>query len=219
MTSKQVIWGIVGIVIVVIAIMFAFPLSSYLKSAILNPDINRPFVPLVRHQKSQVHCYDNGTNVCETKKQPFEKEFTIGYLLTQSSSAIAGNPMASLYSCANGQTGKYYVTLNAAECGTANGYNNTSPLGKILTTPSIEAPATLYRCMNTDKTDTLLTDDPRECSLVNYDAPETLGYVASAGYLSQRRLEDLCTSVGTACSQGLASTALCQVRTSLCTAP
>lgn len=214
--SKRTLWGVIGSGVIIVGLALVSPLGAYLRSAIVGPDINAAYRPLVRHQKSQVHCYDNGSQFCESRTQPFTKEFTIGYLAAPGAKPVSSIGTAMLYSCANQAKGKFYLTLNKAECGKGSGHASTIALGHVFSQPGVEAPVALYRCLNDDRTDALATDDPNECALVGYHQPEMLGYVAGAGYLAQRRLEDLCTSINTACAQGGASASLCQQRLAFC---
>lgn len=217
--SKRMLWGAVGGFVVVLALILMSPLGSFLRTAIVKPDINRNYRPLVRHQQSQVHCYDNGSLFCENRKPPFTKEFTIGYLMANASIPVTGIERAMLYSCANYSTGHYIVTLIQAQCGIGTAYPTKLALGYVFSEPSIETPVMLFRCLDTAGTDMLVTDDPQECDLVGYQERQFLGYVGSAGYLWQRRLEDFCTTVSNACVAGRASASLCQERQAFCGFP
>lgn len=214
--EQMVKWGIIGVAVILILMALWAVGGEYLGASLLGPDVTQRYRPLVRHQISQQHAYDDGSLFSEN--QGFSKEFTLGYAFHKKVKAVESLP---LYSCADLRTLRFSVTTNPQEC-KAQGFRRVYPLGWIATTNSIEAPATLYRCLNASSGDVLLTDDGDECALVaGYGEPEILGYIASAGHLPQRRLNDLCDVVATQCRQSATGVIkpICDVQAGLCKGP
>lgn len=153
---------------------------------IFGQDVAELYKPLVRHQKSQNHCYDTGSQDCERKT--YVKEFTLGYLLYASNSTV---PTKTLYACTDSSGLRHYVALTTAEC-KDKGTPFAKRLGYLAQTDELEASVPLVRCYDNDSGDTLLTDDANECTLAGYfDTFDQLGYVPAGGYLPLRRLNDL----------------------------
>lgn len=171
---------------------------------VVPPDLGptMDYAPLVRHQISQRHCYDNGSFLCEETasfKPAFDKEFTLGYLFQDSRQPALG--LAPLYHCVDkrrGGTGFNFVLADTVD-GDARrlcrdlGFRPFL-LGHIARTPAFEAPQALYRCWGFSF-DSLLTDDPNECGLSGYFFTERLGYLAAGGTLPLRRLSELCAAI------------------------
>src|SRR3989344_8110487 len=143
------------------------------------------FVPLVKHMMSQVHCYDTGTDDCETTDHfgtSFTKEHTLGFLLDGSRSKMRTLGFEPLYVCeSRDDSGVMMVTGGLLEndpkgaCRAAGfRYNH---IGYISSTNQIEAPSALYRCMHPGTHDTLLTHDAGECAAATYSSAALLGYL------------------------------------------
>lgn len=167
-------------VILIVAAVY----GSFLGARLSGPDRGSVYRPLVRHRISEIHCYDTGTTACEQETPAFSKEFTVGYLLADRSQGTR-----ALYFCVDQNQGRSLATVDRAEC---DGMPQVTQLGFLFTDSNVEVATPLYRCQRADSGDTLLTDDGSECVLAGYNDPERLGYVAGAGFLSQRRLNELC---------------------------
>lgn len=149
------------------------------------------FKPLVRHMMSQVHCYDEGTDDCETTDHmgtSFTKENTLGFLLDGSRSKVSRLGLEPLYICeARDDSGVMMVTAGTTEddpkdaCRDADFRPNH--VGYISPTDQIEAPSALYRCVHPETHDTLLTHDAGECTAAAYGSAEMLGYLYAGGPL------------------------------------
>ncbi len=150
------------------------------------------FTPLVRHMISQVHCYDIGTDDCETTSHlgnVFTKEHTLGFILDGSARKMSERGFKPLYLCeARDKSGVMMVTAGTTEsdpvkaCRTA-GFR-AKRAGYISSTNQIEAPWPLYRCVHPDTKDTLLTDSPAECASQSYGSARLLGYLYAGGPLT-----------------------------------
>lgn len=210
--STFVAWGIVGAGSLLVLILLAMN-GQQLSASLLAPDISQDFRPLVRHQISQKHAYDDGSTFSENRG--FTKEFTLGYLLSnRRTRQIRTMP---LYSCANRREDRYVATTDRRDC---RRMQSTYQLGHLVVEPAIEAATPLYRCIDTTSGDHLLTDDTTECTaLASYNEPELLGYMAGAGHLPQRRLNEFCNTVAAECAAGRASAATCTAQTSFCKGP
>lgn len=211
-------WGAVIVVILIAVVAVITQFGDLVGARLDAPDVGQEFRPLVRHQISQKHCYDDGSDFCESKGGDFAKEYTLGYLLKKdkTSQGTKGKP---LYSCAGTKNANYTATLNQKEnCKGSQGYNKRYTLGYLLETPDVEASTAIYQCFGQGGGDTLLTDDPNECALVGYGEASLLGYAASAGNLPTRRLTELCALSQTACAaySGGGNTSLCGARAGLC---
>ncbi|MBI4022374.1 MAG: hypothetical protein HY372_03365 [Candidatus Andersenbacteria bacterium] len=157
------------------------------------------YTPLVRHQISQRHCYDDGSFFCEEargEKPAFSKEFTLGYLFEKSRQLGLG--LAPLYACQD--TGRRGLGRQFILADTVDGdarrvcrsfQMHPQRLGYVAREPLFEAAQALYRCWG-GEFDTLLTDDPNECTLSGYLFTERLGYIVAGGTLPLRRLAELC---------------------------
>lgn len=205
-----------AVFVVVAVIILAGVFSSYLGARLSGPDVARLFRPLVRHQISQVHCYDDGSLFCESRKDEYKKEFTIGYI---PQSIPRKNEVATetLYSCASPRDNKFFVARGQQEYKQTcrKNYNQTYRLGYIFQQPVIEASTPLYRC--TSDTDTLLSDSKVECDAQEgYTKPVLLGYVAGAGYLPQRSLGQLCSLASTYCGTGSMASGFCSQQQLIC---
>lgn len=149
------------------------------------------FKPLVRHMMSQVHCYDEGTDDCETTDHmgtSFTKEHTLGFLLDGSRSKVSRLGLEPLYICeARDDSGVMMVTAGTTEddpkdaCRDADFRPNH--VGYISPTDQIEAPSAIYRCVHPETHDTLLTHDADECTAAAYESAEMLGYLYAGGPL------------------------------------
>lgn len=213
-TQRSLLIGIVTVAVVLVLALLV-PLSRYARVALLAPDAGRIFRPIVRHQISQRHCYDDGSRVCERQSpQRYKKEFTVGFV------AAAERPSSrALYSCFDALNQRFTVTLDKAEC-VALQFPGIRLLGYVFTTSGVEAPTPLYRCINAESQDTLLTDGPRECTLLGgYGTPELLGYLFGAGHLPQRRLNELCAALESACALGQGTPTTCTAKESFCRGP
>ena len=147
------------------------------------------YVPLVRHMMSQLHCYDTGTDDCETFDHfgsGFDKEHTMGFLFDGSRSQMRRLGFEPLYLCeARDDSGLMMVTAGTTEedpkdtCRDAR--FRADRVGYISPTNQIEAPWPLYRCVHPGSQDTLLTDAPSECAAQAYGPAELLGYLYAGG--------------------------------------
>ncbi len=176
-----------------LALVIGLPLYA---AADLTADFGKrvEYVPLVRHMMSQVHCYDTGTDDCETKSHlgtNFTKEYTLGFLLDGSRRRMKHLGFEPLYLCkSRDDNGVMMVTAGTTEddpkdtCRDAN--FRPKRAGYISPTNQIEAPWPLYRCTNPDTSDTLLTDNPAECTAQAYDPAQLLGYLYAGGPLPLR---------------------------------
>lgn len=214
-------WGILAVAVILLGLVVGPRLLPYLGANLSGPDIGSLYKPLVRHEISQLHCYDAGNQNCESAvDQSFSKEFTLGYLF-KNATPNPTTPVLSLYSCTNTTHG-FSIGTTTSDC-KKRGFPTITLLGFIFQTPAVEAPFPLYRCFGNNGQDALLTDDPNECSVVSYNTPTLLGYMAGAAYLPQQRLNDVCSQVKTACSQYGGGTGalknLCTSQTKLCIGP
>ncbi len=212
--KSATMWIAVTVAVVIVLVLLNLStISAYLGASLLGPDVATKYSPLVRHQISQRHCYDNGSQFCEQNFGggfQFDKEFTVAYLFA-SRPSIASTP---LYSCTNtkvpGET--YRITTKRAECNRAK--LSSFVLGHVATAQDFEAPVALWRCLKNDTSDPLVTDDPNECALSEYAKPTLLGYAATAGYLPSRRLGELCTVAQRQCNAG--DSQMCNAHASYC---
>lgn len=199
----SLVWVLVAAVAFLLVILLLAAGRGYLGASLAGPDVAREFRPLVRHQISQQHAYDDGTQFSE--KQGFSKEFTLAYLFHRKNKMLKTRP---LYSCVDLKQGLFFASTEVRECRTL-GLRRTYLLGYLAGVRDFEAPAAIYRCVNVDSGDALLTDDAGECALLGgYSEAELLGYAASAGHLPQRRLNELCDVVSTVCPGAPEVTAL-----------
>lgn len=190
-------------------------LGHFASASLLGPDRTNKLHPLVRHNTSQVHCYDSGTDQCEVAG--FQKEFTLGYLAMQKKANTT-----ELYKCVRPDANLHFVTTNRKECRQSPWFSTSiTNLGFIFKDSNLEASMPLYRCLNSDKTDTLLTDDPAECSILSYDPPTPLGYVIEGAGLPQRRLNNLCQELDSRCASSPTGALgeICDLRAGLCKGP
>jgi hypothetical protein len=150
------------------------------------------FKPLVRHMISQVHCYDTGSDDCETDAHlgaSFTKEHTMGFLLDGSSRKMQDRGFEPLYFCeARDDSGVMMVTAGTVESDPREVCRDAGfrprRAGYISATDQLEAPWPLYRCVHPTTHDTLLTDDAAECTAATYGSAELLGYLYAGGPLS-----------------------------------
>ena len=150
------------------------------------------FTPLVRHMVSQLHCYDTGTDDCETtphfSNSGFTKEHTMGFLLNGSRRAMRARGFKPLYLCkTRNDNNVMMVTAGTTEDDPKRACRNEGFRGKragyISATDQIEAPWPVYRCTHPDTHDTILTEDPAECTTQAYAPAELLGYLYAGGPL------------------------------------
>lgn len=188
------VWVLVALVALLLVVLLLAAGRGYLGASLAGPDVARDYKPLVRHQISQQHAYDDGTQFSE--RQGFSKEFTLAYLFTRKDKKLG---TIALYSCADLKRGMFFASTSVKECRDL-GLRRTYLVGYLANNDNIEAPASIWRCVNADSGDALLTDDARECELLGgYSQPELLGFAASAGHLPQRRLNELCDAVASVC--------------------
>lgn len=176
--------------LILLTLAVAIPLYA---AGTLSADFGKfiEFKPLVRHMISQVHCYDVGTNDCETTSHfgsNFTKEHTLGFLLDGSRHRMNALNFKPLYLCeARDGSGVMMVTGGLLEndprgaCRAA-GFRYKQA-GYISSTNQIEAPFPLYRCVQPTTHDTLLTHDASECTTALYGSAELLGYLYAGGPL------------------------------------
>ena len=147
------------------------------------------FLPLVRHMISQVHCYDTGTDNCETTDHmgtSFTKEHTLGFLLDGSKSKMTTLGFKPVYLCeARDDSGVMMITGGLLESDPrgacrAAGFRYDQ-VGYISSTNQIEAPSALFRCVHPDTKDTLLTRNAGECAAASYGSAQLLGYLYAGG--------------------------------------
>lgn len=201
-------------VVVVGSLTYFSWLGAYLGASLFGKDVARSYTPLVRHQISQQHCYDDGSQLCEKavgKQGSFAKEFTIAYLFRQK--PYDGLATDTLYVCGPTSRRASAATLDPATCKSAG--QRAYRLGFIAKTADFEAPVALFACQLAAAEDVLITDDENECTLAGYGTATKLGYAASAGYLSRRRLEGLCAVIAPQCPQS-ATSPVCQAAHTFC---
>jgi hypothetical protein len=199
------------LVFVALIVSFMAWTGSQLGASLVGRDVARLYMPLVRHQADERHCYDNGTYLCEERQMAqYDKEFTIGYLPIKPLWDIKS---VTLLACekGKGETAYQHITTEASECDGAR----THRLGTVFLTPDFESPTVLYSCRATDGTDTLLTSNAQECGTGKYTEGQKLGYVAAAGYLSESRLSELCEALRENCKTNPALTS-CQEAKTIC---
>src|SRR3989344_7541498 len=212
-------WALLGVVVVLFVAVLYLVGGDYLTASLTGPDVVSNYNPLVRHQESQNECVDDGSQFCE--ESGFTKEFTLGYIFGRKRTG-KGLDSVPLYSCANRRGRTFLVTKDLSECKDTRAAKMTRyQLGFIATTNTFEAPTALYRCFNKSSKSMILTDDPDECALAEYGEAEQLGYVASAGHLPQRRLNEFCGTVQTECSKtpNRVPATVCAARESFCKGP
>lgn len=185
--------AIVGVVVLSAVAYFGWT-SSYLGARLAGPDTGAFYVPIVRHVlASQTHCYDNGSQYCERLfGTGGQKEFTVAYIFRTEPSRLKSN---ELYGCYNASTKNYLLTINKVDC-RASGYSTPYLNGYTSKSDNFETSTPLFRCYSRDAQNYLVTDDQRECVLsAHTDEIVSLGWVAAAGHLPQRRLQGLCLAV------------------------
>ena len=188
MRKRSVVFG-GGAFATLLALVVGLPLYAAVDDSLADYGQTIEFVPLVRHMMSQVHCYDTGTDDCETESHfdaSFTKEHTLGFLLDGSRRRMTERGFEELYICeGRDDSHTMMVTSGVADddprdaCRDA-GYRPRRA-GYISSTDQIEAPWALYRCTHPDTHDTLVTDDPGECTAQAYDSAELLGYLYAGG--------------------------------------
>jgi hypothetical protein len=189
LVKKRYLW------LLIVIIFFPLTINAVIDS-FTAADLGTRFeyLPIVRHQISQRHCYDTGNSHCETpdrNKPAFAKEFTLGFLFD--GLGPRNNQFFSpIYAClARGlkDTAKYDIVVDSAELN-ARRYCSTldlraKRLGYIANDEIVEAPVALYRCYSNDRIDVLLTVGSDECSIAGYTSPELLGYLMAGGSSSK----------------------------------
>lgn len=218
--NPLVSWGVLAVAVVLLALIVGPQLSAFMGASLLGPDRGSTYSPLVRHEISQSHCYDNGSQLCENSTVgAFSKEFTLGYLFS-SPTTNAATAMKSLYGCMNSSK-RFSVGTTTSDC-QARGFTKTYLIGYMFQTPAVEASFPIYRCFGSSNGDTLVTDDTSECSSLGYSSAELLGYAGGSAYLPQQRLNDICTHVSKVCdaySHTGAVKNMCEAQLKLCVGP
>lgn len=179
-----------SMVAVMLALVVGIPLYA---AGHLTADFDKfiEFKPLVRHMISQVHCYDEGTDDCETTDHlgaSFTKEHTLGFLVDGSTSKMRRLGLEPVYVCEDrDDSGVMMVTAGTLEEDPKDACRDADfrpdHVGYISPTDEIEAPFELYRCVHPTTNDTLLTHDPNECSAATYGPAELMGYLYAGGPL------------------------------------
>src|SRR3989344_5773700 len=188
MRNRSIVFG-AGTCAILLALAVGLPLYAAVNE--MSADYGRTieFVPLVRHMMSQLHCYDTGTDDCEDTNHftsSFTKEPTLGFLLDGSRRKLSDRDFKELYLCqARDDSHTMMVTSGVADTDPRHACRDAGyrprRAGYISSTDQIEAPWALYRCTHPDTHDTLVTDDPGECTAQAYDSAELLGYLYAGG--------------------------------------
>jgi hypothetical protein len=188
MQKRNIVFG-GGAIAALLAFIVGLPLYAAFEDMTADYGRSVAFVPLVRHMMSQVHCYDTGTEDCEGTRHlgsSFTKEHTLGFLLDGSRKKMQQRGFEELYICeARDDSHTMMVTSGVADDNPRDACRDADyrprRAGYISSTTDIEAPWALYRCIHEETHDTLLTDDPGECTSQNYNPAELLGYLYAGG--------------------------------------
>lgn len=190
MRKRSVLLG-GGAFATLLALFIGLPLYAAVSDPSADYGRSIEFVPLVRHMMSQLHCYDTGTDKCETEHHfdtSFTKEHTLGFLLDGSRRKLTDRGFEELYICeSRDDSHTMMVTSGVTDedprdaCRDANFRPHRA--GYISATDQFEAPWALYRCVHPATHDTLLTDDQAECTAQGYNSAELLGYLYAGGPL------------------------------------
>lgn len=199
---------VVVTILIIAALVAAVWFAQYLKAQLTGPDVATYYAPLVRHiaQDGQ-HCYDVGTDSCE-KYAHANKEFTVGYIFRQKPHGLTSTILYGCFNRRNNSSVSDFVTTDPQECAKRDLTPNY--FGYLSQEPEFEASVKLLRCANSNQTSFLVTDNMQECENAQYNEVTTLGYAATAGFLPQHRLNELCKEATSANVLSQARQAYCQ---------